>query len=117
MLFIPNGKKLIYHNGWWHGNRTVFIRMLDENATIIALSNNDYRNVYAAKRLCDLFGDYRQGHESFDEGEIDPTDPGPRRGAAGGGGSDRVAGSFSCGGGGASGGASSREAADAARDG
>ena len=46
------------------------IRMLDENATIIALSNNDYRNVYAAKRLCDLFGDYRQGHESFDEGEI-----------------------------------------------
>ena len=75
MLFIPNGKKLIYHNGWWHGNRTVFVRMLDENATIIALSNNDYRNVYSAKRLCDLFGDYRQGHESFlDEGEPDPAD-------------------------------------------
>lgn len=77
MLFIPNGKKLIYHNGWWHGNRTVFVRMLDEDATIIALSNNDYRNVYAAKRLSDLFGDYRQGHESFDEGETDSTDPGP----------------------------------------
>jgi len=78
MLFIPNGKKLIYHNGWWHGNRTVFIRMLDENATIIALSNNDYKYVYSAKRLCDLFGDYRQSHESFDEGESDPTsDPGP----------------------------------------
>jgi hypothetical protein len=73
MLMIPNGKKLIYHNGWWHGNRTVFVRMIDENATIIALSNNDYRNVYSAKRLCDLFGDYRQGHESFDEGE-DPAD-------------------------------------------
>ncbi len=78
MLFIPNGKKLIYHNGWWHGNRTVFLRMLDENATIIALSNNDYKNVYSAKRLCDLFGDYRQGHESFDEGESDPSsDAGP----------------------------------------
>jgi CubicO group peptidase (beta-lactamase class C family) len=74
MLFIPNGKKLIYHNGWWHGNRTVFVRMLDENATIIALCNNDYKNVYSAKRLCDLFGDYRQGHESFDEGEPDPAD-------------------------------------------
>ena len=73
MLMIPNGKKLIYHNGWWHGNRTVFVRMLDENATIIALSNNDYRNVYSAKRLCDLFGDYRQGNESFDEGESDST--------------------------------------------
>ena len=77
MLLIPNGKKLIYHNGWWHGNRTVFIRMLDENATIIALSNNDYKNVYSAKRLVDLFGDYRQGHESFDEGETDSaSDPG-----------------------------------------
>ena len=74
MLMIPNGKKLIYHNGWWHGNRTVFVRMIDENATIIALSNNDYKNVYSAKRLCDLFGDYRQGHETFDEGEPDPAD-------------------------------------------
>ena len=72
MLMIPNGKKLIYHNGWWHGNRTVFIRMLDEDATIIALCNNDYKRVYSAKRLCDLFGDYRQGNESFDEGEADP---------------------------------------------
>jgi len=73
MLFIPNGKKLIYHNGWWHGNRTVFIRMLDEDATIIALCNNDYKRVYSAKKLVDLFGDYRQGHESFDEGEADPA--------------------------------------------
>ena len=71
MLMMPNGKKLIYHNGWWHGNRTVFIRMLDENATIIALCNNDYKRVYSAKKLCDLFGDYRQGNESFDEGEAD----------------------------------------------
>jgi CubicO group peptidase (beta-lactamase class C family) len=72
MLLIPNGKKLIYHNGWWHGNRTVFIRMLDEDATIIALCNNDYKRVYSAKKLCDLFGDYRQGNENFDEGETDP---------------------------------------------
>jgi CubicO group peptidase (beta-lactamase class C family) len=73
MLLIPNGKKLIYHNGWWHGNRTVFVRMMDEDATIIALSNNDYKNVYSAKRLCDLFGDYRQGNERFDD-ENDPAD-------------------------------------------
>ena len=72
MLNIPNGKKLIYHNGWWHGNRTVFLRMLDEDATIIALSNNDYKNVYSAKKLCDLFGDYRQSHASFEETETDP---------------------------------------------
>ena len=73
MLMIPNGKKLIYHNGWWHGNRTVFLRMLDEDATIIALCNNDYKRVYSAKALCDLFGDYRQGRANFDE--EDPSDP------------------------------------------
>ncbi|HLX91570.1 MAG TPA: hypothetical protein VKR32_07800, partial [Puia sp.] len=72
MLLIGNGKKLIYHNGWWHGNRTVFIRMLDENATIIALSNNDYSKVYASKKLCDLFGDYKQGRDSFDDSENEP---------------------------------------------
>ncbi len=67
MLLIPNGKKLIYHNGWWHGNRTAFVRMIDEGATIIALSNNDCTRVYASKKLCNLFGDYRQGNETFDE--------------------------------------------------
>ncbi len=73
MLMIPNGKKLIYHNGWWHGNRTVFLRMLDEDATIIALCNNDYKRVNSSKALVDLFGDYRQGRNNFDE--EDPTDP------------------------------------------
>ena len=67
MLLEPNGKKLIYHNGWWHGSRTAFIRMIDEGATIIALSNNDCTRVYASKKLCNLFGDYRQGTETFDE--------------------------------------------------
>ena len=67
MLLIPNGKKLIYHNGWWHGNRTAFVRMIDEGATIIALSNNDCTRVYASKKLCNLFGDYKQGNENFDE--------------------------------------------------
>jgi CubicO group peptidase (beta-lactamase class C family) len=71
MLLIPNGKKLIYHNGWWHGNRTAFVRMIDEGATIIALSNNDCTRVYASKKLCNLFGDYRQGNESFDEVDND----------------------------------------------
>jgi hypothetical protein len=53
-----NGKKFIYHNGWWHGNRTAFYRLIDENATIIALSNNDYTPVYKSKMLADVFGNY-----------------------------------------------------------
>lgn len=73
MLLIPNGKKLIYHNGWWHGNRTVFLRLLDEGATIIALSNNDNTRVYNAKKLCDLFGNYEQGRDNFVDVENDPS--------------------------------------------
>lgn len=80
MLVIPNGKKLIYHNGWWHGNRTVFIRMPDEGATIITLCNNDNKRVYASKLLCDLFGNYQQGREKFDEMETDPDGRGGENG-------------------------------------
>jgi CubicO group peptidase (beta-lactamase class C family) len=72
MIVYPNGKKLIYHNGWWHGNRTVFIRMMEENATIIALCNNDNKRVYSSKKLCDAFGNYQQEHEAPDEAENDP---------------------------------------------
>jgi CubicO group peptidase (beta-lactamase class C family) len=71
MIVYPDGKKLIYHNGWWHGNRTVFIRMMEDNATIIALCNNDNKKVYSAKKLCDVFGNYQQSHEN-DEPDNDP---------------------------------------------
>lgn len=54
----PNNKKIIYHNGWWHGNRTAFYRLPDENTTIIALCNNDSKMVYKSKKLADLFGNY-----------------------------------------------------------
>ena len=73
MLLMPNGKKLIYHNGWWHGNRTAFVRLIDEDATIIALSNNDYTRVYSSKKLADLFGNYEQSGESFDENDNEPV--------------------------------------------
>ena len=80
MLCIPNGKKLIYHNGWWHGNRTVFLRMPEEGATIITLCNNDNKKVYASKQLCDLFGNYQQSHEKFEEFETDPDGRGGENG-------------------------------------
>jgi CubicO group peptidase (beta-lactamase class C family) len=76
MLLIPNGKKLIYHNGWWHGNRTAFVRLIDEDATIIALSNNDYTKVYSSKKLADLFGDYEQSGENFEESDLEPASRG-----------------------------------------
>ena len=63
MYLLKNGKKLVYHNGWWHGNRTAFYRLLDENVTIIALCNNDFRRIYNVKEMSDIFGDYMQSDE------------------------------------------------------
>ena len=60
ILLVPNGKKIIYHNGWWHGNRSVFIRLLDENALIVILSNSSFTTISNSRKLADLFGAYKQ---------------------------------------------------------
>lgn len=69
MFLLRNGKKFIYHNGWWHGNRTAFYRLLDENVTIIALCNNDSKKVYSSKKLADMFGNYFKNKEEAHEAE------------------------------------------------
>jgi CubicO group peptidase (beta-lactamase class C family) len=70
MYLLKNGKKLIYHNGWWHGNRTAFYRLLDEDVTIIALCNNDAKKVYSVKEMADIFGNYMQRRDHGDDDEI-----------------------------------------------
>ncbi|MFT4023075.1 MAG: serine hydrolase domain-containing protein [Flavihumibacter sp.] len=71
---VENGKKIVYHNGWWHGNNTVFIRLLDEHATIIVLGNKYNRAIYRSKQLCDLFGDYRQSNNLYQEADMEGVD-------------------------------------------
>lgn len=58
MNILPTGKKIIYHNGWWHGSNCSFIRLPDEKATIIIIGNHFTRAIYHAKILANLFGDY-----------------------------------------------------------
>ena len=55
MLMKPNEPKLVYHNGWWHGNNTVFTRLIDETATIIILGNRYNRTIYKGKELASIF--------------------------------------------------------------
>lgn len=69
MFLLRNGKKFIYHNGWWHGNRTAFYRLIDENVTIIALCNNDSKMVYSSKKFADMFGNYFKNKEDARETE------------------------------------------------
>ena len=59
MLIYPNGKKIIYHNGRWHGFNSAFARLVDEKVTIIILSNKFNKSVYNISRnLYNTFGNY-----------------------------------------------------------
>lgn len=46
MLCYPDGYKVIYHNGWWHGNNTCFYRFIKDNFTIIVLGNKYTGSIY-----------------------------------------------------------------------
>jgi CubicO group peptidase (beta-lactamase class C family) len=59
MLIYPNGKKIIYHNGRWHGFNSAFARLVDEKVTIIMLCNKFNKSVYNISRnMYNLFGNY-----------------------------------------------------------
>jgi CubicO group peptidase (beta-lactamase class C family) len=67
LLVYPTGKKIIFHNGHWHGFNSAFSRLPDENATIIIISNRYNQGVYStAKKLYEVFGTY---NGQPDEGE------------------------------------------------
>jgi len=46
MMNYADGYKIIYHNGWWHGNNTVFYRFVQDNFTIIILGNKYNSRIY-----------------------------------------------------------------------
>lgn len=55
MMNLPDGYKVIYHNGWWHGNNTVFYRFVDDNFTIIVLGNKYNSKIYSqSKAIYDI---------------------------------------------------------------
>lgn len=55
---MPSGKKIVYHNGWWHGNNTVFSKLIQDSTTIIVLGNKFNRNIYQAKKIAGIFPGY-----------------------------------------------------------
>jgi CubicO group peptidase (beta-lactamase class C family) len=75
MNIYDNNKKIIFHNGWWHGSNAVFIRLLDEKATIIVIGNKFTRAIYHARVLANIFGDYYAPEEEEEGAEnLKPTD-------------------------------------------
>jgi CubicO group peptidase (beta-lactamase class C family) len=64
MNIYPDGNKVVYHNGWWHGNNASFIRLIKEDAVIIVLGNRYNRGVYKGKNLISIFS---QHYDNSDE--------------------------------------------------
>jgi CubicO group peptidase (beta-lactamase class C family) len=58
ILLFDNQKKIVFHNGWWHGNNNAFLRLTQDSATIIVLGNKFSRANYSVLQLSYLFGDY-----------------------------------------------------------
>lgn len=80
LLEYPNGKKIVYHFGRWHGFTPAFARLIDEKVTIIILGNKFNRSIYqAAHKAYGLFGAYdgRTGGED-QESSTESTPPPPR---------------------------------------
>jgi CubicO group peptidase (beta-lactamase class C family) len=58
MMEWEDGKKMFYHNGWWHGNTAAYLKLKDEKATLICISNKYTRSTYKIKLLSSQFGNY-----------------------------------------------------------
>ena len=77
LQLLPNGKKVIYHFGRWHGFNAAFARLTDEKVTIIILGNRFTRSIYNTAVLSyDIFGDYMQRKNFTDDDSDSPESTG-----------------------------------------
>ncbi|NSL86649.1 beta-lactamase family protein [Chitinophaga sp. Mgbs1] len=57
MVYPDSTKNIVYHNGWWHGNNTVFYRFVQDTTTLIILGNKYNRGIYqAVKPIREMLG-------------------------------------------------------------
>lgn len=64
----PDSTWLVYHNGWWHGNNTVFFRNVRDTSSVIILSNKYNRSVYHVQPVFNILYGLPAGAET-EEGE------------------------------------------------
>lgn len=57
MYTLPSNKKILYHNGWWHGSNATFYRAISDSLTIIIIGNKFNRNIYRVKPLIEAMTD------------------------------------------------------------
>jgi hypothetical protein len=55
-LMVFPDHKIVYHNGWWHGNNAVFSRLIADTATVIILGNKYNKMIYKGFKIGTAFG-------------------------------------------------------------
>ncbi|MCC9043965.1 beta-lactamase family protein [Myroides sp. M-43] len=61
LIEMDNGDNYTYHNGWWRGNTSSYIRLAKDNVCIILFSNKYSSLTYKTVSLAHHFGDYPVG--------------------------------------------------------
>jgi len=70
LLMLKNGKKVIYHNGRWHGTNASLAILPDEDIRIIIIGNRYNSNIYSvARNSYDIFGNYLHDGSIIDDEE------------------------------------------------
>jgi hypothetical protein len=67
LMVYPDSTEIVYHNGWWHGNNTVFYRIIKDTTTIIILGNKYNRNIYHAVKPISAIMGHGNGEEEGEE--------------------------------------------------
>lgn len=67
LLVYPDSGKVVYHNGWWHGNTSVFYRFIDDSTTLIILSNRFNKTIYHVQPVWNIL--HEASFEDADENE------------------------------------------------
>ena len=55
LRYHDNLGKIVYHNGWWHGNRHTYFKIPNSDYTVIILSNALRGSVYSLNEMLDVF--------------------------------------------------------------
>lgn len=63
----PDSTWLVYHNGWWHGNNTVFFRNIRDTSAVIILSNKYNRSVYNIQPVFNILYGLKKNEDGFGE--------------------------------------------------
>lgn len=67
LLKKPDNNYIVYHNGWWHGNNTVFCRNIQDTTTVIILSNRYNKYVYHIQPVWDILYGFKNDTIGFGE--------------------------------------------------